>query len=277
MEEKTFESAYIRKLRERVQQKPDSKLFLSLAGELSKSDRTEEEALDILINGVRRNPSFTAARIALGKWYLQAGMLKEAKGEFLEAEAQRPRAIFIHRGLAEVNKKLGLQEEAAAEYKKIAELDPYDEEAALCLESAGLVSTSPEPRDMPIETPVEMPIEMKTDPDPVVEALSPAVRNTEAESLREAEAHIAQGRYLKALAVYNFLLASGAKGTVAQRKAELKSLMKLMGKDTDIVVERLNRFSGAVRERFAHLARGRKELVVRRLQGLLAGVRGRFA
>lgn len=272
MEMKIGESVYIGKLRERVLQKPDSRLFLSLAEELRKRNRMEE-ALEILADGVKRNPSFTAGRVTLGKWYFEAGMMEEAMRELLEADAQDSRSIFVHRLLAKIYEGLGSRDEVAGEYRKIASLDPYDEEAALYLKSAEIVPSIPEVEDTPRETILVMET-------PAVQVIKePLCEHKPGDDLlKEAEEHIAAGRYRGALAVYDSLLASGVECQAAQRKAELKSLMKMMGKDTDLVVERLNNFSGAVRNRFApYLSKGRKEEAVVRLRRLLGGVRNKFA
>ena len=75
------DSLYIKRLKERLRQSPDSKVFLSLAEELRKKDRIED-AITVLIDGVKKNPDFIAARLTLGRWYLLTDMLSEAKKNF---------------------------------------------------------------------------------------------------------------------------------------------------------------------------------------------------
>ncbi|MDI6728582.1 MAG: hypothetical protein QMD44_06615 [Thermodesulfovibrionales bacterium] len=101
------DSIYIKRLKERLRQNPDSKVFLSLAEELRKKDRMDE-AIAVLIDGIKRHPDFIAARLALGRWYLFNDMLSEAQKEYSEVIKQSPNNIFARKGLDEINKRLGI-------------------------------------------------------------------------------------------------------------------------------------------------------------------------
>jgi tetratricopeptide (TPR) repeat protein len=104
------DSIYIKRLKERLRQNHDSKVFLSLAEELRKQDRTDE-AIAVLIDGIKRHPDFIAARLTLGRWYLFSDMLSEAQKEYSEVIKQSPDNIFARKGLDEANKGLGIVEE----------------------------------------------------------------------------------------------------------------------------------------------------------------------
>jgi tetratricopeptide (TPR) repeat protein len=132
------QSSYIKRLKERLSQRPDSKLFLSLAEELRKAERIDE-AITLLVEGVKKNPDFVAAHVTLGRWYLSKGMVAEAKEEFLEAAERSPQNIFAHKGLVEAYKKLGDAERAIEECRKVLAVDPLDEEARTCLADSGHV------------------------------------------------------------------------------------------------------------------------------------------
>lgn len=100
------DSLYIKRLKERLRQRSDSKVFLSLAEELRKMERIED-AITVLIDGIKKNPDFVAARLTLGRWYLLSDMLPEAEKEFLEIIKRSPDNIFARRGLEEVCRRLG--------------------------------------------------------------------------------------------------------------------------------------------------------------------------
>jgi predicted Zn-dependent protease len=104
------DSTYIKRLKERLRQNPDTKLFLSLAEEMRKRDKMDE-AIAILVDGIKRNPDFVAARLTLGRWYLSCNMFSEAKKEFLEVLAKSPQNIHVRERLAEVNKNMGIDKE----------------------------------------------------------------------------------------------------------------------------------------------------------------------
>lgn len=102
----TDDSAYIRKLRERLSQKPDSRLFLSLAEEMRKRNKGDE-AVELLSDGIRKNPDFVAAQLTLGRWYLQSTRFAEAQAQFTGVLKKEPANSFALKGLAEVNRVLG--------------------------------------------------------------------------------------------------------------------------------------------------------------------------
>jgi len=99
-------STYIKKLRERLSKQPGSRLFLSLAEELRKRSLTDE-AVELLSDGIRVNPDFLAARLRLGRWYLQDNKFAEALEQFSLVLEKDPGNNFACRGLAEANRALG--------------------------------------------------------------------------------------------------------------------------------------------------------------------------
>ena len=99
-------STYIKKLRERLSQQPGSRLFLSLAEELRKRDMGDE-AVELLVDGIGKNPDFLAARLTLGRWYLQGNKFAEALEQFSAVLEKAPGNNFARKGLAEANRALG--------------------------------------------------------------------------------------------------------------------------------------------------------------------------
>ncbi|MCC6346616.1 MAG: hypothetical protein IT388_05450 [Nitrospirales bacterium] len=276
-------SAYLERLEEQVRKRPSSRLFLSLAEELRKRGR-EEESLAVLLDGVERNPGFGPGRIALGKRYLSAALFPEAKSEFIEALRVSPRSLPARKGLAEVYRKLDKRKEAAEEYRCILALDPYDSEAAACLD---LLEAAPEKEGVPGKEGEDVREAERTAPLPVGEEPAEdaaafsgrvAAGAPEREVLREADRAVAEGRYEQAMEMYHaFLALYPDDSQVLQRKEELRALLKLTGDGRERAVERLNRLSDAIRDRFAaYLLLGRKEQAVHRLSHLSDAIRGRF-
>ena len=250
------ESAYIRKLRERIRENPGSKLFLSLAEELKKLCRLED-AFSVLTDGIRKDPGFIAPQLTLGRWYLSCDMFAEAKREFSEALGKSPGNAFAQKGLAEAGRNLGV---AGAE-------EPGPEAAE---EEAG-------PEEL---EPVDVQEELRADPAPGVASLQPSglPESRVAGLLSEAEACIATGKYRGAMRIYDELLASlGDDPRIRQKKEELALLIKLAGRDRETVIARLNRFSSLVDKRFAERRTRRKEIAADRLDRLSGAIRNRFA
>ncbi|MGD0281029.1 MAG: hypothetical protein ABSB95_01550 [Dissulfurispiraceae bacterium] len=100
------DSAFILRLKDRLEQDPGSKLFLSLAEELRKRDRVEE-AVALLVDGISRRPDFPAAQLTLGRWYLS---LAEANKELVifsevpEAATVSPEPPLSHRPEPDLSK-----------------------------------------------------------------------------------------------------------------------------------------------------------------------------
>ncbi len=99
-------STFIKKLRERLSQQPGSRLFVSLAEELRKRD-LGDEAVELLIDGIGKHPGFLAARLTLGRWYLQGRKFAEALEQFSAVLEKAPGNNFALKGLAEANRALG--------------------------------------------------------------------------------------------------------------------------------------------------------------------------
>ena len=258
------ESAYLKRLKERIRQNPDSKLFLSLAEELRKGGRTDE-ATAMLVDGIRRNPEFAAARLTLGRWYLSANMFEEAKKEFSELVEKFPGNAFAHRGLAEAYRSLGLEEGAVEEYRKVLAINPFDEESISYLEAAGYSTDAAEAPVAEEPHTAETPAEVSAVEIPATD-------------LSEAEELIAGGQYAKALNVLNTMLSSGLTDPkIRQQKEELISLIKLLRKDKEFVIARLNKLSLLITEGFAARRERNRKAAVNRLAILLDSVKVRFA
>jgi tetratricopeptide (TPR) repeat protein len=96
---------FIEKLRERVLESPGSRLVLTLAEELNKRGE-HEEALKVLRDGIDKNPSFVAARLTLGRWYIKDNKLDDARKEFYAVIEMSPGDKFALHYLGEIEAKL---------------------------------------------------------------------------------------------------------------------------------------------------------------------------
>jgi len=151
----------IERLKEKIEKDPNSKLFVPLAEEYKKAGMFDE-AIDVLIKGLERQPSYLSARVSLGKIYIERGMLPEAKAEFEKVIAAIPDNLFAHKKLADIYTELGDRENAAREFKTVLRLNPLDEWAATGLAEIGQES---EPVKEPAaEQTMEIP---PTEPEPV--------------------------------------------------------------------------------------------------------------
>ena len=137
------ESSYIKRLKTRLRESPGSRLALSFAEELRKKDMIDD-AITVLIDYIRKNPDFNAARLTLGRWYLSSDMLPEAKNVLSELIEMDPGNVNAHKGLAEVYVRLGNPDAAAEEYRLVLESNPFDIAAVSFLKSSGYSEKSEE-------------------------------------------------------------------------------------------------------------------------------------
>ena len=122
----------IDKLREKVEKDPNSKLFVPLAEEYKKEGMLDE-AIQVLLTGIERQPGYMSARVSLGKIYLEKGMVNEARSEFENVIGSIPDNLYAHKKLAEIYRDSGEKELAVKSYRTILRLNSMDEDALSCL------------------------------------------------------------------------------------------------------------------------------------------------
>ena len=110
-------SEEIERLREKIEKDPNSKLFVPLAEEYKKAGMYDE-AIDALIKGLEKQPSYLSARVSLGKIYVERGMLADAMAEFEKVIAAIPENLYAHKKLAEIYRELGDKDKAIREFKR---------------------------------------------------------------------------------------------------------------------------------------------------------------
>ncbi len=116
----------IERLKEKVNKDPNSKLFILLAEEY-KNAGMFDEAINVLTEGIEKQPGYMSARVSLGKIYLERGMLDEARVEFEKVVYTIPENLYAHKKLAEIYRDLGERDKAVEEFKEVLKLNPFDE------------------------------------------------------------------------------------------------------------------------------------------------------
>lgn len=132
----------IERLKEKIAKDPNSKLFVPLAEEYKKSGMISE-AIDVLTQGLDRQPGYLSARVSLGKIYMEKSMLDEAKTEFEKVIAAIPDNLYAHKKLAEIYRDLGEEDKSIRAYKTVLALNPMDESASASLSELQDKSESP--------------------------------------------------------------------------------------------------------------------------------------
>ncbi len=136
----------IDKLKEKVDKDPNSTLFVPLAEEYRKAGR-HDEAIDVLVAGIERQPTYTSAKVSLGKIYLDKGQTADARKAFEEVVSSNPDNFFAQKKLAEIYKALGDAPRAIERYKVLLGMNPMDDSAQA--EIRALEATMSRPAELP--------------------------------------------------------------------------------------------------------------------------------
>jgi len=120
-------SPEIVKLSERLAKDPTSKIFMPLAEEYIKSGMLEE-AVMVLMDGLKAHPGFTSAHVTLGKVHLEKGQIKEAKEQFEAVIQTNPDNLLAHRKLVKIYREERSIEKAIQSCRVILNSNPKDEE-----------------------------------------------------------------------------------------------------------------------------------------------------
>ncbi len=134
----------IERLKEKIARDPNSKLFVPLAEEYKKAGMIDE-AIDVLLQGLERQPGYLSARVSLGKIYIEKSMPDEAKTEFEKVIAAIPDNLYAHKKLAEIYRDLGQKDKSIKEFKTVLTLNPVDELASTSLSALQDEAGSPPP------------------------------------------------------------------------------------------------------------------------------------
>ncbi|HEC98204.1 MAG TPA: tetratricopeptide repeat protein [Nitrospirae bacterium] len=118
----------IGKLKARLEKDPNSKLFVPLAEEYRKAGMYDE-AIEMLLEELQKQPAYTTARVSLGKIYLERGQTEKAREEFERVVAAVPDNLFAQKKLAEIYNSTGDTEKAVICLRKLLEINPRDDEA----------------------------------------------------------------------------------------------------------------------------------------------------
>jgi len=122
------ENTRIEELRKRLDKEPGSRLFAQLAEELRKGGELEE-AIRVARSGLESHPSYTSARMTLGRALLDTGDLAHARLEFETVLRAAPDNILAGRFLGECLEGLGDLGAALQQYRSTLRLVPGGDRA----------------------------------------------------------------------------------------------------------------------------------------------------
>jgi len=150
----------IKYLEKKLQDNPQSILFARLADSYLKAERIDD-ALRVCEEGVRRYPHYVTGHLILGKCYLAKGLYDQAEKEFKRVLLFDPKHLSAHKHIGDLMKKIGWENTYEMSYRRIARIDPLDENVR-----AVLREIESEKKKAEEHTPLEQRMEEKEVPGP---------------------------------------------------------------------------------------------------------------
>ncbi|MDA0747055.1 MAG: tetratricopeptide repeat protein [bacterium] len=145
-------SASLTKLEKICAKNPTSILFARLADEILQQGDVRR-ASEVCRQGLRYRPSYVTGHVVMGKCYLAAGRVEEARQEFhkvLQLDADHV-AAFWH--LGQIDLEMGWDELALRNFERAYVLDPFNEQLAAQVESLQRVAVGASPEVLNEEEP----------------------------------------------------------------------------------------------------------------------------
>src|SRR5579859_7513984 len=113
----------INELKKKLEENSDSLVFAPLADAYRKQGNLEE-AFSVCKKGLEKHPSYTSARVVLGRIYQEQGKAAEAEAEFKKVLEVDPENLMAHSLLGSIFMGKNDYQAAIEEYQKILTLIP---------------------------------------------------------------------------------------------------------------------------------------------------------
>jgi tetratricopeptide repeat protein len=140
----TVAESRIDELRRRIDRDPGSRLFAQLAEEYRKAG-SHADAIRVARNGLAQHPSYTSARLTLGRALLESGDPAGARAELEAALKDAPDNILASRFLGQALEALGELAPALEQLQKTLKMAPGDRQLESQIVSLQTRLRSPQP------------------------------------------------------------------------------------------------------------------------------------
>lgn len=133
----------IQYLEKKLQDNPESILFARLADSYLKAERIDD-ALRVCEEGVRKHPHYVTGHLILGKCYLAKRLYDQAEREFKRVLLFDPKHLSAHKHIGDLMKKIGWENTYEMSYRRIAKIDPLNEDVRAVLREIEREKKKPE-------------------------------------------------------------------------------------------------------------------------------------
>ncbi len=208
-------TAEIEELKKKLSQNPESLIFVPLADAYRKSGMLDD-AIEVCTKGLEKHPTYTSARVVLGRIYLEKDMLNEASEELKKVEAVDVDNIMVHSMLGNIYLKKKMYAEAIDQFQRVLSLNPEDIDTQEKLKEALAFKQEPEvvqnPQPQPKKAEEKKP-ETKKEP---LKDVKPKIDITK--SLKAAELYTKKEEFDKAVEIYKEILDGDSENLIVQQR-----------------------------------------------------------
>ncbi|MCX8070626.1 MAG: hypothetical protein N2738_09005 [Thermodesulfovibrionales bacterium] len=230
-------------LSDKIKEKPDSPLFLSLASEYKKQDRLDE-AIDILLEGLKSNPNYIPARVMLAQLYKENNMDSEYIKELEKILLREPQNINVRKMLAQHFSSQGMMQEAINSYEEILRYKPDDLQSLNFIKQNKIKESDLQDKDT-VTNKLEIPEGIDESKSNLT--INPSTDIEFKDELLQIDKLSAEKRYKEALMICDTILISmPSNRKILQKKEELKFLLKLINRPKELAIKRLRKFKIAL-------------------------------
>ncbi len=111
-------TAEIEELKKKFSQNPDSLIFVPLADAYRKAG-LYDDAIEVCKKGLEKHPTYTSARVVLGRVYIEKNKFDEAIQELKKVEAVDADNIMVHTMLGNTYLKKKMYAEAVEQFQRV--------------------------------------------------------------------------------------------------------------------------------------------------------------
>jgi len=208
-------TAEIEELKKKLSQNPDSLIFVPLADAYRKAG-LYDEAIEVCKKGLEKHPSYTSARVVLGRVYIEKNKYDEAIEELKKVESVDSDNIMVHTMLGNMYLKKKLYAEAVEQFQRVLSLNPEDVETQEKLKEAlsAKQEISKEIKKEEVKQEQKQEAEIVKKSEKVVEKPKVDIQK----SLKVAELYTKKEDFEKAIEVYKELLDMDPENIVVQQR-----------------------------------------------------------
>jgi predicted regulator of Ras-like GTPase activity (Roadblock/LC7/MglB family)/tetratricopeptide (TPR) repeat protein len=209
--------AEIEELKKKLLLNPESLIFVPLADAYRKAGM-HEEGIDTCKKGLEKHPTYTSARVVLGRIYNEKNKFDEAIEELKKVEMVDDDNLMVHSMLGNVYLKKKLYASAIEQFQKVLSLNPEDAETVEKLQEALSAKQEPGKAEAPKQAAPPVSAATTTPLAPAKPAAPEKPKVDVSKSLKAAELYTKKEEFDKAIEILKEVLDLDQENIIVQQR-----------------------------------------------------------